>query len=108
MSSVSSLYLSLVDIVQARPMCHLVARRGDVVAKGGEECTGMKRTSSRVMLICEECGETLVLGEPEEVWLSTRTRFECECGEDVSLASRAEKPIHQGATRDRRGFKHRA
>ena len=64
----------------------------------------MKRTSSRVMLICEECGETLVLGGPEEVWLSTRTRFECECGKGVSLASRAEKPIQQGATRDRRGF----
>jgi RNase P subunit RPR2 len=61
----------------------------------------MRSTSSRVMLICEECGETLVLGKPEEVWLSTRTRFECECGEDVSLASRAEKPIQQGVTHDR-------
>src|SRR5215211_5633418 len=105
MSSVSSLYLSLVDIVQACPMCHLDVRRGDVGAEGGcEECTGMKRTASRVLLICEECGEKLVLGEPEEVWLSTRTRFECECGEDVSLASRADKPIQQGATRNRRGF----
>jgi hypothetical protein len=46
-----------------------------------------------VILICEECGERLVLGEPEEVWLSTRTRFECECGEDVSLASRLEVPV---------------
>jgi RNase P subunit RPR2 len=64
----------------------------------------MRRTSGRVMLICEECGETLVLGEPEEVWLSTRTRFECECGEDVSLASRREKPLlQQSATRDRSG-----
>jgi hypothetical protein len=61
----------------------------------------MRRTSKRVMLICEECGETLVLGEPKEVWRSTRTRFECQCGEDVSLASRAERPIHQGATRAR-------
>ena len=55
----------------------------------------MRRTSGRVILICEECGETLVLGEPEEVWLSTRTRFECECGEEVFLASRREKPIQQ-------------
>jgi hypothetical protein len=38
------------------------------------------RSTRRVILICEECGERLVLGEPEEVWLSTRTRFECECG----------------------------
>ena len=69
--------------------------------RGCEECIDMKRTSGRVMLICEECGQTLVLGEPEEVWLSTRTRFECECGKDVSLANRTEKPIQQGATRDR-------
>jgi len=61
----------------------------------------MRRTSRRVMLICEECGKTLVLGEPEKVWHSTRTCFECECGKDVSLASRREKPIPQSATRDR-------
>jgi hypothetical protein len=49
-------------------------------------------SSGRVILVCEHCGERLVLGEPEEVWLSTRTRFECECGRDVSLASRLEEP----------------
>ena len=46
----------------------------------------------RVVLRCEECGERLVLGGPEEVWLSTRTVFECGCGEGVSLASRLEEP----------------
>jgi hypothetical protein len=46
----------------------------------------------RVILVCEQCGERLILGEPEEVWLSTRTLFECECGRDVSLASRLEEP----------------
>jgi RNase P subunit RPR2 len=51
----------------------------------------MEFYSGRVRLICEECGERLVLGEPEEVWLSTRTLFECECGRDVSLASRLEE-----------------
>ena len=55
--------------------------------------TGMRRSSRRVILICEECGEKLLLGEPEEVWLSTRTRFECECGEAVSLGSRLESPV---------------
>jgi hypothetical protein len=55
--------------------------------------TGMRHSSRRVILICEECGEKLLLGEPEEVWLSTRTRFECECGEDVSLGSRLEGPL---------------
>jgi hypothetical protein len=49
-------------------------------------------TSRRVILVCEQCGERLVLGEAEEVWLSTRTLFECECGREVSLASRLEEP----------------
>ena len=53
----------------------------------------MGRSSRRVILICEECGERLVLDEPEGVWFSTRTCFECECGKDVSLASRLEESI---------------
>jgi hypothetical protein len=52
----------------------------------------MGRSSGHVILICDKCGERLVLGEPEEVWLSTRTLFECECGRDVSLTSRLEEP----------------
>jgi hypothetical protein len=51
----------------------------------------MGGSSEHVILVCEQCGERLVLGEPEVVWLSTRTLFECECGQDVSLASRLEK-----------------
>jgi hypothetical protein len=50
-------------------------------------------SSGRVILVCEQCGERLVLGEPEDVWLSTRTLFECECGKDVSLVSRLEESI---------------
>ena len=62
--------------------------------EGGEEAgIGMERSTGRVILICEECGDRLVLAEPEEVWLSTRTCFECECGKDVSLASRPEESI---------------
>jgi hypothetical protein len=49
-------------------------------------------SSERVILVCEQCGERLVLGEAEEVWLSTRTLFGCECGWEVSLASRLEDP----------------
>jgi hypothetical protein len=52
----------------------------------------MGRSSGRVILVCEQCGERIVLGQPEEVWLSTRTLFECECERDVSLASRLEAP----------------
>jgi hypothetical protein len=49
-------------------------------------------SSGNVILVCEQCGERLVLGEPEEVWLSTRTLFECECGRHISLASRLVEP----------------
>jgi hypothetical protein len=49
-------------------------------------------SSERVILVCEHCGERLVLGEPEEVWLSSRTLFECECGREVSLANRLADP----------------
>ncbi len=56
----------------------------------------MGRSSGRVILICEECGERLVLGDPEEVWLSTRTLFECECGQGVSLANRLEETERAG------------
>ena len=52
----------------------------------------MRCSSGHVILVCEQCGERLVLGDPEKVWLSTRTLFECECGRDVSLASRLEEP----------------
>ena len=69
---------------------------------------GMGHTSGRVILLCEECGERLVLGDPDEVWLSTRTLFECECGHDVSLASRLDRNLSgQGATRDESGARPR-
>jgi hypothetical protein len=57
---------------------------------------GRSGEPGRVVLRCEECGERLVLGGPEEVWLSTRTVFGCECGKDVSLASRLEEPERAG------------
>jgi len=45
-------------------------------------------SSRRVVLICEECGEKVVLGGPESVWRSARTFFECECGQLLTLADR--------------------
>ena len=62
-------------------MCILGPCGREASAEGGDKEEGtVGRSTRRVILICEECGERLVLGEPEEVWLSTRTRFECECG----------------------------
>ncbi len=52
---------------------------------------GRHGEAGRVVLICEECGERLVFGGPEEVWLSTPTLFECECGKGVYLASRLDE-----------------
>ena len=86
----------------ASPMCELVIRSRVYGAKAGgeggkEEGMGMGRSSGRVILKCEECGERLVLGDPDEVWLSTRTLFECECGHDVSLANRLEETERTGS-----------
>lgn len=55
----------------------------------GEEQKGVsvRGSSERIILICEECGEKIVLIGPEEVWRSERTIFECECGEQSTLAS---------------------
>ena len=48
----------------------------------------MQHPPERIILVCEDCGERLVLAEPLSVWLSQRTIFECECGKGVTLASR--------------------
>jgi hypothetical protein len=42
--------------------------------------------SGRIVLECANCEERLVLLGCEEDWLSTRTVFECECGQSLSLA----------------------
>ena len=35
----------------------------------------MNGSSRRVILVCEECGERTVLGEPLSVWYSESTHF---------------------------------
>ena len=46
-------------------------------------------SAKRIILVCEECGERLVLVEPPSVWLSRGAVFECECGnKGVTLADR--------------------
>ena len=46
----------------------------------------MDRSSERLVLICEECGEHTVLGGPLSVWLSGSTSFVCECSRRLTLA----------------------
>jgi hypothetical protein len=45
----------------------------------------------RVILVCYECGEKMVLGGPESVWRSAVTFFECECGQLLTLADREDE-----------------
>ncbi len=50
----------------------------------------MSYCSKQIVLICENCGERLVLAGPKEVWRSESTLFECECGEQLTLTSHVE------------------
>jgi hypothetical protein len=48
-------------------------------------------SARQVVLLCEECGEKVVLGGPESVWRSARTFFDCECGQLLTLADREDE-----------------
>jgi hypothetical protein len=53
------------------------------------ECSG------RLILACE-CGERLILLGLKEDWLSEqRTKFECLCGQSLTLADRLDEDIVQ-------------
>jgi hypothetical protein len=51
----------------------------------------MKGSSRKVILVCEECGERMVLGGALSVWYSQSTRFGCECGRELTLADRLDQ-----------------
>lgn len=51
-----------------------------------------------VILICEECGEKMVLEGSEATWGSESEPFECGCGVHLTLADR-ERGAVQGAGR---------
>ena len=51
----------------------------------------MSRLSRGVILVCEECGERVVLVGPLSAWRSERADFECGCGEDLTLANRLDE-----------------
>ncbi len=52
---------------------------------------GRPGSAERIVLECRACNERIVLGGPEDVWLSGRTTFECECGQRLTLAHRTEE-----------------
>jgi hypothetical protein len=47
-----------------------------------------RSTARRVVLLCRECEERMVLDDPGSVWRSGYTFFECECGNNLTLADR--------------------
>ncbi len=51
-----------------------------------------------VVLVCEECGERVVLAGPLSAWRSEGAVFECGCGEGLTLADRLEEKTTELAT----------
>ncbi len=58
----------------------------------------MAGCSRGVVLVCEECGERVVLLGSLSTWRSERAVFECGCGEDLTLANRLEEDTTELAT----------
>jgi tRNA G26 N,N-dimethylase Trm1 len=47
----------------------------------------LEGSSKNVVLLCEGCGERIVLGGPVWVWNCGSTSFACECGAQLTLSS---------------------
>jgi hypothetical protein len=54
--------------------------------------------SRSIVLVCEECGERVVLLGPLSAWRSEGAVFECGCGKDLALADRLDKKNTKLAT----------
>lgn len=53
----------------------------------------MQRSAERIVLICDECREKLILLGCEEEWRSRRAVFQCECGRKLTLDGRADEEV---------------
>ena len=58
----------------------------------------MGNRSRSAVLVCEECGERVVLGGPLSAWRLGRAVFECGCGEGLTLANRVDEKTTELAT----------
>jgi len=54
--------------------------------------------SKRILLICEECGERIILAGTEEAWRSEPTPFGCRCGETVLNRLGQDAPLSNRVT----------
>ena len=66
----------------------------------GKRAEGVRvsRLSRGVILVCEECGERVVLLGPLSAWRSERADFECGCGEGLTLANSLDEETTELAT----------
>ena len=58
----------------------------------------MAGRSRSVVLVCEECGERVVLLSPLSAWRSEGAVFECGCGKDLTLVDRHDEKATDLAT----------
>ena len=55
-----------------------------------ESC--LEASGKNVVLLCEGCGERIVLGEPVWVWNCGSTSFACGCGAQLTLSNQLDPP----------------
>ena len=60
----------------------------------------MEGSGKDVVLLCEGCGERIVLGGPHSVWNSGSTSFACGCGARLTLSHQLDpeeraEPLHR-------------
>lgn len=56
----------------------------------------MEGSGRDVVLLCEGCGERIVLGGPVSVWNCGSTSFACGCGAQLTLSHQLEPPEAEG------------
>jgi hypothetical protein len=54
--------------------------------------------SRSAVLVCEECGERVVIAGPLSAWRPEHAVFECGCGEGLTLADRLDETTTELAT----------
>ena len=59
----------------------------------------MDGTSGQGVLVCEECGERMVLDAPISAWRQEGSIFGCECGMILTPADRLETSAADGEGR---------
>jgi hypothetical protein len=59
----------------------------------GEGGVLVQRSAEQIVIVCEECGEKLVLLGSKEDWRSRHAVFVCEWGHKLTLENRADEEV---------------